>query len=266
MNFMYALTLLAGLLLAIFERIPRLRFRAQPLLRPFLATDLLHLGVSHLALGALGFAGFAAASSALGALGAPRLSALPLPFWLSVGLCLVLIDLGNYLAHVALHRFEPLWELHKVHHSSARLDWVATFRSHVLEQTFRRAVAPLALIALGAPLDALLVAAGLFNVWAMSNHANLALRSSWLEPLFVTPRLHRLHHAPETTDRNYGTLFSVWDRLRGTLVVRDFGPHERLGVPAEPDYPQTWGAQLGEPLRRWRGRAAPPLAAGTGGV
>ena len=35
-------------------------------------------------------------------------------------------DLLNYLAHRLLHRVRWLWRLHAVHHSSERVDWLAT--------------------------------------------------------------------------------------------------------------------------------------------
>jgi lathosterol oxidase len=51
--------------------------------------------------------------------------------------------------HLSLHRFEALWQLHEVHHSSPALDWLATFRSHLLEQALRHFATPLLLVAVG---------------------------------------------------------------------------------------------------------------------
>jgi sterol desaturase/sphingolipid hydroxylase (fatty acid hydroxylase superfamily) len=241
----------SALLLALLERLPATRRERQPLLRPYLGSDLVYLLSGYVAGGSAAAAYVAAASEAVGRLGVPRLAALDVPFWAAVAASLVLIDLGNYLSHWLLHRFGPLWRLHEVHHSSRRLDWMATFRSHLLEQALRRAVAPVGLVFAGAPVGAVAVAAGLFQSWAMLNHANLALDLRWLEPVFVTPRLHHLHHVPETTHRNLGTLLTLWDRLRGALVVRELAAGEIYGVPGEVEsYPQGWLRQLVEPLRR----------------
>ena len=49
-------------------------------------------------------------------------------------LALLGLDVGNYFAHYCLHRFDVLWQFHKTHHSSRKLDWLATFRSHIGEQ------------------------------------------------------------------------------------------------------------------------------------
>jgi sterol desaturase/sphingolipid hydroxylase (fatty acid hydroxylase superfamily) len=60
----------------------------------------------------------------------------------------------------------------------------------------RRLVAPLLLILAGVPVDVAGSAAAIFVAWAILNHANLRLPLGALEPLLITPRLHRLHHLP----------------------------------------------------------------------
>jgi len=241
----------SAVLIAAIERAPQLRFAALSFFRPLFASDALYLATGFVAGTSASIAFVLAASAAVGALGVPRLETLDLPLLASVPIALVALDLGNYSCHWLLHRFDPLWELHKVHHSIRQLDWLATFRSHLLEQTLRRLLAPIGLILLGVPVAAVAAAGAIFNGWAILNHANLALDLAFLEPVFVTPRLHRSHHAAATTHRNLGTVFSVWDRLRGALVVEDLMPATPFGVPGEVEsYPQGWGRQLVEPLRR----------------
>ncbi len=43
------------------------------------------------------------------------------PLWLQAIMALVLADLGITLAHLASHRYAPLWRLHAVHHSVTRM-------------------------------------------------------------------------------------------------------------------------------------------------
>ena len=236
--------------IALLERLPRLRFRALPFLRVHFASDTVYLLTGYVAGASLALAYVAAASRALDThLGLPRFAHAGAPRWLSVSLALVGLDLGNYLAHWLLHRVDWLWEFHKVHHSSPTLDWLATFRSHLVEQTIRRLVAPLLLVLAGFPLDAIALAAALFLAWAILNHSNLRLPLRLLEPILVTPRLHRLHHLPRTTERNLGTVFTLWDRLRGTLVVAEPAADAALGIPGDAGtYPQGWGRQLVQPM------------------
>jgi sterol desaturase/sphingolipid hydroxylase (fatty acid hydroxylase superfamily) len=241
--------------LAALERLPSLRVRPSRLLRRHVASDAVYLLTGYVAGGSLALSYVAVGSELVGVfLGVPRLAALDVPLWVTAPVALVALDFGNYVAHGLLHRFAPLWEFHKVHHSIETLDWLATFRSHIVEQTLRRAVAPVLLILAGFPADAVALAGGVFLAWAIVNHSNLDLRLGFLEPLLVTPRLHRVHHAPDTDDRNLGTVFTIWDRLRGTLVVRDTSPDAALGVAGEvTTYPQGWLRQFLEPLRS-RGR------------
>jgi lathosterol oxidase len=228
------------------ERLPRWRFERSRFRRPHLATDLVYLASGALGLGLLLREAAGRAVAVVGTL-APGLSALPLPA--ALPLATLLYDLASYATHLLLHRVEALWRLHKVHHSSPALDWLATFRAHVLEHALRHLASTGMLLVLGFPLRAVAGAAALYTAWAAFNHANLRVDLRWLEPLLVTPRLHRLHHAPATSERNLGTIFSLWDRLRGSLVA-DAGAPTRLGVPGEVDsYPQAWLAQLAQPFR-----------------
>ena len=234
-----------GLFTAALERVPALRRSPRRFLRAHFTTDLVYLATGFGVGGGAALGAFAWASGALAALGAPRPSWTALPWAAQVLLALVGLDLGNYLAHLLLHRVDALWELHKVHHSSRSLDWLATFRSHLLEQALRRALAPALLLGLGTPLPAVAAASAVFLAFAVLNHANLRLPLRFLEPVLITPRLHRIHHVAERSDQNLGTVLCVWDRLRGSLRRDEPGPDAVLGVPGEVDtYPQGWLAAL----------------------
>ena len=186
-----------------------------------------------------------------------------LPLWLQVQVAIALFDLGNFVAHRLMHRYQVLWRFHQVHHSSPRLDWLATFRSHLVEQMFRRALGPLLLIALGMPATPVVIALTAFLAWSVVIHANLDLPLRALEPILITPRLHLRHHVPEPAARNFGTVFSVWDRAFGSLDTRAIDPRAPLGVPGG-ELPQTFRALMLAPFthaRRTRG-ALPEAARG----
>lgn len=232
------------------ERLPRLRFEPLRSWRRGSSTDVVCLVTGALGLGLLVREVTARLVEDLGRV-APPLALLPL--LAAVPLAVLLYDLLAYATHLALHRSESLWRLHKVHHSSPALDWLATFRAHVLEHGLRHLASTGALLVLGLPPAAVAAAATVYGAWAMLNHANLRIDLGFLEPVLITPRLHRLHHVATTGERNLGTIFSFWDRLRGTLRS-EAGPG-RLGVPGELDsYPQTWPRQLVEPFRLTRRR------------
>lgn len=249
---MESLALIATLLtLSVVERTPFFRFTRSPFFRPFFATDVIYLLTG--AVG-LGLVLRTQASYWVGTTQGPVLEFAAIPRPLPVIIAIVLYDLGAYATHLLLHRFPMLWELHKIHHSSRTLDWLATFRAHIVEHALRHLVSPVLLILLGVPLEVVGIAGAVYAAWAAVNHANVRVNLRFLEALFITPRLHHLHHVPDTSERNLGTIFSLWDRLRGTLLTVAAARQEPLGVPGEVEtYPQSWLPQLIEPLRRlWR--------------
>ena len=57
-------------------------------------------------------------------------------------------------------------------------------------------------------------------------HANISLPKKVdkaLSFVFVTPNMHKFHHHYQMpwTDKNFGNMFSFWDRLFGTFVCAD---------------------------------------------
>jgi sterol desaturase/sphingolipid hydroxylase (fatty acid hydroxylase superfamily) len=247
---MNALLFACFALLALAERLPALRRQAAPFLRRHFATDALYLATGVLA---LGLAMRAAAEQLVAGAGPLASLSLAWPAPATALAAVLLYDLGGYASHWLLHRFAALWRVHEVHHSSRSLDWLAAFRAHALEHALRHLLSPVALLLLGVPAGAVALAAVVYGSWAAFNHSNLRLDLRALEPVLITPRLHRLHHVPATSERNLGTILSVWDRLRGTLVTDPDAALEPIGVPgAIESYPQSWLGQLVAPWRRLR--------------
>jgi sterol desaturase/sphingolipid hydroxylase (fatty acid hydroxylase superfamily) len=240
----------AVLLILIFaERRSRLQFQPSSLFRPFFVSDLFYLATGGILLSSL-MQAQAVPWAGIFSEGIPQ-ALINAPFPLTLGIAIILHDLGGYGTHILLHRIDVLWELHKVHHSSRTLDWLATFRAHLLEHALRHFLSPVLLILLGFPLAAVGIASVVLAIWAALVHANLNVSWRWLEPILITPRLHRLHHVPATSERNLGVFLSVWDRLRGTLETNPTAPLQPVGVPGTiTTYPQTWPRQFIEPFVR----------------
>jgi sterol desaturase/sphingolipid hydroxylase (fatty acid hydroxylase superfamily) len=236
-------------MLILAERMPQVRFQRSPIVRPFFVSDFFYLATGAILLSLVMRAQAVPWAGLLGE-GVQRTLA-NAPFALTVPLAIILHDLGGYGSHILLHRIDALWELHKVHHSSRTLDWLATFRAHILEHTLRHFLSPVLLILLGFPLVVVGIASVVLAIWSALVHANLNVAWHWLEPILITPRLHRLHHVPATSERNLGVFLSVWDRLRGTLEASPTALLHPTGVPgAVETYPQTWPRQFIEPFTR----------------
>ncbi|GJD43330.1 hypothetical protein AFCDBAGC_1182 [Methylobacterium cerastii] len=147
---------------------------------------------------------------------------------------LLAYDISYYLYHTAQHRFPFLWELHKVHHSAEVMVGITKDRVHPLDELMNRAwdgVIPgicfglWTLIALN-PVEVTVFGV---NVYIMRNilmmdfvrHTHFKISFGKLNNLILCPHWHQLHHStnPRHYDKNFGLLFSFWDRVFGTLCV-----------------------------------------------
>ena len=260
MSFPISIALVSSLFLivAALERVPALQFRPATFLRPYLLTDVAWYGIATAAAAVSAFV-FRPQLAQLAIPGiAGRVGQLPSPALLLIGV--VAYDLVAFFVHVAIHRFEPLWNVHKVHHSSRHLDWLATTRTHMFEHLVRNLPAQAVLFAIGVPANIVVITLFVYVAFALFEHSNLAIAPRWFEQVFITPRLHRSHHVPSTSQRNFGTIFSFWDRALGTLTRRDTRLDEVLGVPGELDtYPQRFIAAARKPLSQtYAQRGTPP--------
>src|SRR5262245_55737719 len=98
-----SLVIVAAALLVL-ERIPALQRRPQRVFRPGVGSDLLFLFFGFVLGSGLALDYVVAASRALGGLGVVRMADSRAPFWVQCGVALLLLDLGNYLVHLLLHR------------------------------------------------------------------------------------------------------------------------------------------------------------------
>jgi sterol desaturase/sphingolipid hydroxylase (fatty acid hydroxylase superfamily) len=90
-------------------------------------------------------------------------------------LAVLLLDLLIYFQHRVFHAVPVLWRLHRVHHADPELDASSGLRFHPLEILLSMAIKIAAVVALGAPAEAVLVFEVLLNATILFNHANLAL-------------------------------------------------------------------------------------------
>ena len=143
------------------------------------------------------------------------------PPWMAIGGTFLALDFVLWGWHLANHRLPWLWRFHRVHHSDRDFDVSTSLRFHTGELMLGLPLKLASVAALGAPLTGLLlfeVAFGLFNVFV---HGNIRMPTLWearLSSVIVLPSNHRLHHSvrPQEYKRNFGTVFSLWDRWLGT--------------------------------------------------
>jgi len=252
--------LLAGLflLVAALERVPALRFKPLPFRRRYLGTDAAWYAVATTANVAAAFV----LLPLLAALAIPGVSGAVAswPWAERVVVAVVVYDFLAFAIHVALHRWETLWAVHKVHHSSPELDWLATTRAHMFENLVRQVGAQAPLFALGFRATTVAPVLVVYASFALYGHSNLRAVPRWVEGVFVTPRVHRVHHVPATSRQNFGTVFTLWDRLfsRFAPAEAEADADQVLGVPGETgSYPQTLVAAFRRPFEEIRRRRSP---------
>lgn len=164
---------------------------------------------------------------------------------LAGGLIFVAADFLAYWMHRVIH-LPAVWQVHRWHHMPDVLYWLSGSRGTVLHGIFLFGIPAAILHLLGAdlvPATTFWLGFGivfnlLHNHWTHSN-TNLAPR--WIEAVLVSPRIHRIHHAsePRLRDRNFGFVFSIWDRMFGTYADPDVvGTEYRLG-----ENSPSWKAQ-----------------------
>jgi sterol desaturase/sphingolipid hydroxylase (fatty acid hydroxylase superfamily) len=152
---------------------------------------------------------------------------------LAVAIAVVALDGLSYLQHRVLHASPILWRVHRVHHADVDLDATTGLRFHPIEALVSQATLVVGIIILGLPPLGVAVYLGLAAGNTILTHANIRFpsaiesRAGWL---VVTPALHAVHHSAlhAESERNFATIFSVWDRLGSTYCAQPMGRHENL--------------------------------------
>ena len=168
------------------------------------------------------------------------------PFWLQMLGVIVLCDISIYWAHRYSHRNKFLWRFHRVHHTAERLDWIAAYREHPLDNLYTRLVENLPAIVLGFPLASIAGFAVFRGLWALYIHSNVRLTPGPLRYVLGAPRLHHWHHdIDEGNHVNFANVSPLMDLLFGTYHDPGEMP-ERYGIRA--DIPHGYVAQIVQPL------------------
>lgn len=150
-------------------------------------------------------------------------------------LALVLLeDLSRYALHRLLHwRF--FWRIHQLHHSATILTPLSFLRVHPIEKllyqlrsaTVYGSCTGVFFFLVGEHPQAWLIfgisgASLLFNaLGANIRHSMVPISYGPLEKIFISPLQHQLHHSDQYNRKNYGAIFSFWDRLFSSWAAGD---------------------------------------------
>jgi sterol desaturase/sphingolipid hydroxylase (fatty acid hydroxylase superfamily) len=173
-------------------------------------------------------------------------------------------DASRFALHRMMHRWEPLWRLHKVHHSATTLTPFTVFRVHPIESIcyYTRGLLVFSIIAgifiwlFKGKLTALEImgvdAIGfVFNLAAANlRHSHIYVGFGRLEAHIISPAQHQLHHSLHHDHPNFGSCLAWWDRMAATLTaskgirVHQFGIAESAASERQQPTSQTAYQQL----------------------
>jgi len=134
----------------------------------------------------------------------------------------IMLDFGEYIYHVIMHKVRRLWMMHAVHHSDEVVDVSTTLREHPLENIIRLTFTLLWIFLSGTVFWALILRQIIQVFTTLFAHINYRLSDKAdkiIGLIFITPNLHQVHHhyMQPYTDSNYGDVLSIWDRIFGTF-------------------------------------------------
>ena len=150
-----------------------------------------------------------------------------LPLWVELVIGIMILDLvAQYWVHYLLHKIKWMWKLHMVHHSDTHVDVTTGTRHHPGDYIMREVFALGAVVLAGLPFAFYMVYRITTVFTTYITHANWQLPiglDKAISYVFISPNMHKFHHHFERpwTDSNYGNIFSIWDRMFGTLVYDD---------------------------------------------
>ncbi len=143
--------------------------------------------------------------------------AIPMTGW-SWALALLAADFTYYWMHRTEHEHRILWASHSVHHSSQDYNLTVGLRLSVVEILFEW-VFLIPMVAIGFNPFQAIIALTLIAQYQHWIHTERVTRLGWLDEVFNTPSVHRVHHGSnrQYLDKNYGGVLMIWDKLFGTF-------------------------------------------------
>jgi sterol desaturase/sphingolipid hydroxylase (fatty acid hydroxylase superfamily) len=191
------------------------------------------------------FSNFGVSSSSLS-----LIDVLSWPKWAQLLLFFVFNDFVQWFTHVLLHKYNFLWQFHKVHHSVKEMGFAAHLRYHWMENILYKPFKTFVVMLLvgGEPMDAFIVHFIAIAIGHL-NHANIKITWGPLKYVFNNSVMHLYHHIkilPENREKgiNFGISLSIWDYIFKTNYVPEDSGTIELGFPDEEYFPKGFLGQL----------------------
>jgi sterol desaturase/sphingolipid hydroxylase (fatty acid hydroxylase superfamily) len=172
-----------------------------------------------------------------------------LPLFSRIFVFFIVVDFVQWWTHRLLHRFEFLWNFHKVHHSVKQMGFAAHLRYHWMEPVVYNSLRyiPLAIIGGFSAQDVAFVHFFSITIGHL-NHANINLDYGWLKYILNNPKMHIWHHSKELPAErkfgvNFGLTLSIWDYIFKTNYIPHSGKDIEIGFEGDELFPKGFIAQ-----------------------
>lgn len=172
------------------------------------------------------------------------------PFAARVIVAVSLSDFLGWFHHWVIHKVPLFWSFHTIHHSQPQINLFSDLRYHPLEYLVTQTIKTLPLLAFEATIPAIVAYHFIHQWFTKLYHGNIRADLGPLKYLLVTPQSHRIHHsfAPQHRDRNFGVMFSIWDRIFGTQYDGASGEYPLTGID-DPTFPNARSTAIGSLLK-----------------
>lgn len=151
---------------------------------------------------------------------------------------MIALDFLIYWYHRGGHTINLLWGAHVTHHQCEQFNLTVAFRNSIFPYLFRGIVLSLLAVA-GYGGEMIILALTINGIWQFGIHTTKIDKLGILEKFMATPSFHRVHHGSNDIylDKNFGGMFSVWDRLFGTFQAETEAPVYGLKNPISTNNP-----------------------------
>jgi sterol desaturase/sphingolipid hydroxylase (fatty acid hydroxylase superfamily) len=161
--------------------------------------------------------------------------------WWTLIPCFFMFDFCSYWSHRVSHFNRFFWCTHVVHHTavhynltvSFRLSWIQNLKIFFFFPVIIAGFHPIVFFVVNQVMV-------LFQFWQHTEYIKKLPRV--IEYIFITPSNHRVHHGSdeEYIDKNFGALFTFWDRMFGSFVPEGkrptYGITKNIDMSANPLY------------------------------
>nr|WP_286174912.1 sterol desaturase family protein [Cytophaga sp. FL35] len=170
--------------------------------------------------------------------------------WFQLIVFFLVLDFVQWFTHILLHRYEVLWQFHKIHHSVKEMGFAAHMRFHWMENVLYKPLKTFGVMILGGfePEQAYIVHFMAITIGHL-NHSNIKITWGPLKYILNNSVMHLYHHAYTLPENhrygvNFGISLSLWDYIFKTNYIPEESGKVALGFQGDDEIPQSFWGQL----------------------